>query len=176
MNSLRSITAFAAAALLCMPALAEDKMSNDEQSAMKQVAQSNINEVAAGKIAQDKAQSPDVKKFGEKMVQDHGKMLEDLKALAKKKDVALPTNVAAKDFAQTKLMERKSGAEFDKEFMEHMVKDHENALKDVQSIADKAKDPDFKAAMQKAIPVIKQHLQMAQRLAQGAAAGSSSKK
>ena len=176
MNSLRSITAFAAAALLCMPALAEDKMSNDEQSAMKQVAQANINEVEVGKIAQAKAQSPDVKKFGEKMVQDHGKMLEDLKALAKKKDVALPDKVAAKEFAQTKLMERKSGAEFDKEFMEHMVKDHEKDLKDVQQIADKAKDPDFKAALQKAMPVIREHLQLAQRLAQGAAAGSSSKK
>jgi len=176
MNSLRSITAFAAAALLCMPALAEDKMSNDEQSAMKQVAQANINEVEVGKIAQAKAQSPDVKKFGEKMVQDHGKMLEDLKALAKKKDVALPDKVAAKEFAQTKLMERKSGAEFDKEFMEHMVKDHEKDLKDVQQIADKAKDPDFKAALQKAMPVIREHLRLAQRLAQGAAAGSSSKK
>jgi putative membrane protein len=176
MNSLRSITAFAAAALLCTPAFAADKMSNDEQSAMKQIAQANINEVEAGKMAQNKAQSPDVKKFGQQMAQDHGKMLEDLKTLAKKKDVVLPEKVAAKDFAQAKLMERKSGAEFDKEFMEHMVKDHEKDLKDVQSIADKAKDPEFKAALQKAIPIIKQHLQIAQRLAQGAAAGSSSSK
>lgn len=174
MNSLRSITALAAAALLCMPAFAADKMSNDEQSALKQIAQANINEVEAGKMAQSKAQSPDVKKFGQQMVTDHGKMLEELKALAKKKDVALPDKVAAKDFAQTKLMERKSGAEFDKEFMEHMVKDHQKDIQDVQQIADKAKDPEFKAALQKAIPVMKQHLQLAQRLAQGAAAGSSS--
>jgi len=70
-------------------------------------------------------------------------------------------------------MERKSGADFDREFMEHMVKDHENTLKDVQNIAAKAKDADFKAALQKAIPTIRSHYELAQRISKSAAAGSS---
>ena len=176
MNSLKSITAFAAAALLCMPAFAEDKMSNDDQSAMKQLAQGNVNEIAAGKMAADKAQSPDVKKFAQKMVDDHGKMLQDLKTLAKKKDVNLPESTSVKDMAQGKLMERKSGAEFDKEFMEHMVKDHEKTLQEVKNVAAKAKDPEFKAAVQQAAGKIQEHLQLAQRLSKSAAAGSSSSK
>ena len=167
------ITAFALAAALSAPALAQEKMSNDDISAMKQLAQSNLNEIAAGKTAQSKAQSPDVKNFGQKMVTDHGKMLEELRTLAKKKDVALPQDAALKDMAQMKLMERKSGADFDREFMEHMVKDHESTLKDAQNIAAKAKDADFKAAVQKAIPTIRSHYELAQRISKSAAAGAS---
>jgi len=80
-----------------------------------------------------------------------------------------------KDMAQMKLMERKSGAEFDKAYMEHMVKDHEKDVKDTQDIAAKAKDPEFKAAVQQANSKIKEHLELAQRISKSAAAGSSSK-
>jgi len=169
------ITALALAAALGSPAFAQDKMDNDDISAMKQLAQANLNEIAAGKTAAEKAQSPDVKKFGQKMVDDHTKMLEDLRALAKKKSVALPQDPDVKDMAQMKLMERKSGAEFDKDYMEHMVKDHEKDVKDTENIASKAKDPQFKSAVQQANAKIKEHLQLAQRVAQSAGAGSTSK-
>ena len=169
------IPALALAAFVAAPVLAQDKMSNDDQAAMKQLASANIAEIEAGKMAASKAQSPDVKKFAQQMVQDHSKMLDDLKSLAKSKGVALPDNAPMKDMAQSKLLERKSGAEFDKDYMEHMVKDHEKNAKDTENIAAKAKDPQFKSAVQQANGKIREHLQMAQRLAQGAAAGSSSK-
>ena len=169
------IPALALAAFVAAPVLAQDKMSNDDQAAMKQLASDNLAEINAGKMAASKAQSPDVKKFAEQMVQDHTKMLEDLKSMAKAKGVALPDSAPIKDTAQAKLLERKSGGEFDKDFMEHMVKDHEKAVKETENIAAKAKDPQFKSAVQQANGKIREHLQMAQRLAQGAAAGSSSK-
>ncbi|MBW8907128.1 MAG: DUF4142 domain-containing protein [Betaproteobacteria bacterium] len=169
------IPALALAAFVAAPAYAQDKMSNDDQAAMKQLASANIAEIEAGKMGSSKAQSPDVKKFAQQMVQDHGKMLDELKSLAKSKGVALPDNAPMKDMAQSKLLERKSGAEFDKDYMEHMVKDHEKNVQDTENIAAKAKDPQFKSAVQQANAKIKEHLQMAQRLAQGAAAGSSSK-
>lgn len=167
-------TTLALTAALSAPAFAQ-KMDNDDISAMKQIAQSNLNEVAAGKTGVSKAQSPDVKSFAQKMIDEHTKMFEEISALAKRKDVSIPKDANMKDMAQMKLIERKSGADFDREFMEHMVKEHETALKDVEAIAAKAKDADFKAALQKATPKIKEHLEHAQRLAKGAAAGASSK-
>ena len=169
------IPALALAAFVAAPVLAQDKMSNDDQAAMKQLASANIAEIEAGKMAASKAQSPDVKKFAQQMVQDHSKMLDDLKSLAKSKGVALPDNAPMKDMAQSKLLERKSGAEFDKDYMEHMVKDHEKDVKDTENIAAKAKDPQFKSAVQQANAKIKEHLQLAQRVAQSAGAGSTSK-
>ena len=174
MRPLVSLTALALSASLSVPAFAQ-KMDNNDAAAMKQLAQANLNEIAAGKTAAAKAQSPDVKSFGQKMVDDHSKMLGELKSLAKTKGVALPQDAAVKDMAQMKLMERKSGADFDREYVEHMVKDHEKDLKDVQDIAAKAKDPQFKAAVQNVIPTIRSHYELAQRLSKSAAAGSTKK-
>ena len=169
---------FAVGALVALPAFAQiksdQKIDNADAAAMKQLAQANLNEIEGGKAAASKAQSPDVKRFAQKMVDDHTQMLNDLKALARQKSVSLPESVSLKDMAQMKLMERSSGAEFDKKYMEEMVKDHQNDLKEVQDLAAKAKDADFRAAVQKASSKIAEHLQLAQRIAGSAAAGSSS--
>jgi putative membrane protein len=99
-------------------------------------------------------------------------MLADLKTLAQQKGVALPESASIKDMAQMKLMERSSGAEFDKKYMDEMVKDHQKDLKEVQDLAAKTKDSEFKAALQRASGKISEHLQMAQRIASSSAAGA----
>ena len=174
MRPLVSLTAFALGALLSVPAAFAQKMDNNDAAAMKQLAQDNLNEIEAGKLAAGKAQRPEVKQFGQKLADDHARMFEDLKRLAKMKDVALPDKATLKDVAQTKMLERKSGAEFDREFMDRAVKDHEKALLEANATAAKAKDPDFKAAAQQTAYKIQEHLQLAKRIAQGAAAGATS--
>lgn len=175
MRSLASV--FAIAALATTPALAQimksdQKIDNADAAAMKQLAQANLNEIDAGKTAASKAQSPQVKQFAQKMVADHTQMLADLKTLAQKKSVSLPESVSLMDKAQMEMMKRASGADFDKKYMDQMVKDHQKDLDDVQGLASKAKDPEFKAAVQKASSKISEHLQMAQRIASSSAAGS----
>lgn len=177
MRSLASL--FAAAALVTTPAFAQimksdQKIDNADAAAMKQLAQANLNEIEGGKAAESKASSPDVKQFAQKMVTDHTQMLNDLKTLAQQKGVALPESASLKDMAQMKLMERSSGAEFDKKYMDEMVKDHQKDLKEVQDLAAKTKDADFKAALQTAGAKINGHLQLAQRIASSSAAGSTS--
>lgn len=177
MRSLASL--FAAAALVTTPAFAQimksdQKIDNADAAAMKQLAQANLNEIEGGKAAESKASSPDVKQFAQKMVTDHTQMLNDLKTLAQQKGVALPESASLKDMAQMKLMERSSGAEFDKKYMDEMVKDHQKDLKEVQDLAAKTNDADFKAALQTAGAKINGHLQLAQRIASSSAAGSTS--
>ena len=173
MRPLVSLTALALSASLSVPAFAQ-KMDNNDAAAMKQLAQDNLNEIEAGKMAAAKAQNPEVKQFGQKMADDHARMFEDLKRLAKTKDVALPDKAALKDLAQTKMLERKSGADFDREFMEHMVKGHEKALLEANATAAKAKDPDFKSAAQQAAYKIQEHLSLAKRIAGGQAGAAGS--
>lgn len=178
MRPLVSLSAIALSALLSVPAFAQfksdQKIDNADAAAMKQLAQANLAEIEAGKLAASKAQSPEVKQFGQKMAEDHAKMLEDLRRLAKAKGVALPDALSLRDLAEKKKLERHSGPDFDKAYMAEMVKDHEKDLKEVQDLAAKAKDPDFKATVQQASSKIQEHLQLAQRIAggQGAAAGA----
>src|SRR5919109_1136022 len=113
----------------------------------------------------DNADAAEMKQLAQKMATDHQQMLSELETLAKAKGVALPQSGSLKDKAEMKLMERSSGAEFDKKYMEQMVKDHQKDAKEVQDIVAKAKDPEFKAAVQKASTKIQEHLQLAQRIA-----------
>jgi putative membrane protein len=172
------IPLLAVGALVAMPAFAQiksdQKIDNADAAAMKQLAQANLSEIEGGKSAAEKAQSPDVKQFAQKMVDDHTQMLNDLKALARQKSVDLPESVSLKDKAQTMLMDRASGADFDKKYMDEMVKDHQKDAKETQDLASKAKDPDFRAAVQKAHAKISEHLKLAQRIASSSAAGSTS--
>jgi len=179
MRALATITAIAAAALLSVPAFAQFKKSSDQKidnadaAAMKQLAQANLDEIESGKAAASKAQNAEVKQFAQKMVTDHQQMLQELQSLAKAKGVALPQSGSLKEKAQSKLAERASGADFDKKYMEEMVKDHQKDVQDTQNVAAKAKDPDFKRAVEKAHAKIQEHLQLAQSIASktGAAAG-----
>jgi len=171
---MNTLIALAAGALIAAPAFAQ-KMENADQSALKQLAQANLAEIKAGQMGAAKAQSPEVKKFAQKMADDHQIMLNDLKSLAKSKDVALPQDVNARDFAGMKILEHASAGDFDRKYMEEMVKDHEKDLQAAQNIAAKTKDAQFKSAVQHASSKIQEHLSLA-RSVQGklsAAAGSS---
>lgn len=140
------------------------KESNADAKRMKQLAQDNLAEIEAGKLAADKAQDPQVKQFAQRMVDDHTKLLDDLKKLAEAKNVALPTTPDAKHQKLMKKLQSASGEKFDREYMKAMVKDHREALKQVQRTAKSAKDPDLKNSVQQAAPEIQDHLKMAQNI------------
>lgn len=155
----------------------QDKLDKADAAAMKKLAQANHAEIELGKLAQSKAQSDEVKKFGQHMVDEHGQMLEDLQKMASSKGVTLPDSPAAKDQKKLEKMQDLSGAQFDKRYMSDMVKDHKKDIKETAEMAKKAKDPEFKSAVQQANSKMKDHLQMAQQVAaatKSASRGSSS--
>jgi putative membrane protein len=139
--------------------------SPDDMKAIRDLAEANMAEVEAGKLAAQKAQSDDVKKFAQHMVDDHGKLLQEVQQLAQDKGVGLPKSPNAKHQAEMKKLESASGDQFDRLYAREMVKGHQETLKEVQKIARSAKDPDVKAVAEKALPDIKEHLQMAQSIA-----------
>jgi putative membrane protein len=155
----------------------EKKAANTDARAIRDLAEANMAEVETGKVAAQKAQNEEVKKFAQHMVDDHGKMLQEVQQLAQSKGVDLPKSPNKKHQAAMKKLESASGEQFDKTYMSEMVKDHQDTVKKVEKIAKSSKDPEVKGAAQKALPDIKEHLQMAQSLsgkAGGASKGSSS--
>jgi putative membrane protein len=171
------ITSFILAAAFGAPALAQP-ISDADAGAMKKLAWHNLAEIEAGKLAAAKAQSADVKQFAQRMADDHQKMLQDLQRLAQKKDVKLPTQIGMEEQAELLKLRAVSGEQFDRRYMAQMVKDHEKDARETQDIASKAQDSEFEAAVQQANARIKEHLQMAQRIAgaQGASGATRSSK
>lgn len=150
---------------------AQEKSNQNDAKAIQELAEANMAEVEAGKLAQQKAKSDEVKKFAQHMVDDHGKMLDEVKKLAESKGVKLPAGPNATHKAAMKKLEAAAGDQFDKIYMQLMVKDHQETVNKVQTIARAAKDTDVKAAAEKALPNIKEHLKMAQQAASNSSTG-----
>jgi putative membrane protein len=168
-----SITSLLLPALVAASSLgyAQDKVNRQDAKAIQSLAEANRAEVDAGKLALEKAQSEPVKKFAQHMVDDHGKMLDEVHKLAEAKGVQLSDDVSVKHKAEAKKLEAAPGEEFDKDYMNAMVKGHESVLKDLQKISRSSKDPDVKAAAEKAMPDVKKHLELAKQVAAGPRAG-----
>ncbi len=124
---------------------------------MKDAAQGGMAEVKMGQLAAKNAKDPEIKKFGQMMVTDHGAAGKDLEALAKKKNFALPSDIGSHQSTYDKLS-KLTGTDFDKEYVSEMVSDHESDLKAFQKQADNSTDPDVKAFAAKVVPVIQKHL------------------
>lgn len=141
------------------------RLSSGDEKALKDMAQANINEIAAAKIALSKAQSSEVKAFAQQMVEDHSSALTKVQAVAQQKGVVVPTEPDAKHKAMAARLEKQSGSAFDKMYMENAgTKDHKMVLSTLQSDSSKIKDPDVKALADAHMPVVEQHLKSAQQM------------
>jgi putative membrane protein len=130
--------------------------TSSADSFMKEAAQGGLAEIEMGKLAQEKSKNPEIKKFGQMMVTDHTAAGNDLKALAAKKNVTLPSDTGSHKSMIDSLSKETDG--FDKAYVNGMVSDHESDLKAFKSQADSASDPDVKAFAAKVVPVIQKHL------------------
>ncbi|MDB5309254.1 MAG: putative outer membrane protein-like protein [Gemmataceae bacterium] len=124
-------------------------------------------EVALGQIAKENASSEDVKKFGERMVTDHTKANKDLEEVAKKAGLGLPTTLLSHHQQHLEKFSKIKGAEFDKAYVKHMVKDHEEDVALFERASKEAKNSDLKDFAVKTLPTLKDHLKMAKSLDKG---------
>jgi putative membrane protein len=134
---------------------------------VKEAAVGGMTEVDLGKLAKDKGSSDTVKQFGQKMVDDHSRINDDLKTVAKKKNIDLPTALDAKHQAVVDRLSKLSGAEFDRAYSTEMVRDHQEDVKEFQKQANSASDPDVKSFASNNLPTLQEHLKMAKDMSKG---------
>jgi putative membrane protein len=132
---------------------------------IKEAAEGGMAEVALGQLAVEKASSSDVKKFGQRMVDDHSKANDELKQLASQKNVDLPQDLSAKDKATKATLEKLSGEQFDQAYMKDMVKDHKKDVSDFRRENRAAQDPDVKKFAAQTLPTLEDHLKQAESIA-----------
>jgi putative membrane protein len=122
-------------------------------------------EVQLGQLAEQKASSDDVKQFGQKMVQDHTQLGDQLKPVAQQIGVNPPTHLSKKDQQLVAKLNMLSGPQFDQAYIQAMVKDHKKDLSDFRAEASNTQNPQLKQVAQQGEQVIDQHLQMIEQIA-----------
>jgi len=133
------------------PAAKSSSLSAKDKTFMKKAAKGGTVEVTMGKMAVQSAQSDDVKSFGKRMVTDHSKANDELKSIAAKKGVKLPSKEPSEKWSS------------DKAYMDMMVKDHEKDLAEFQEEANTGTDPDVKKFAEDTAKVVQEHLDLAKQ-------------
>ena len=136
------------------------KVDKDDADFAVKAANGGMAEVAMGKMAQQKGVSQEVKDFGAKMVTDHTKANDKMMALAKQKNITLPSAVSNDEQKKMDDMSKKTGKDFDKAYVKEMVDDHDKDVKDFEKEAKDGKDADVKAFAAATLPVLKMHQTM----------------
>jgi putative membrane protein len=127
-------------------------LSSADKKFAENAAKGGMMEVAYGREASQKAQNAEVKQFGNRMVTDHSKANNELKSIASKKGITLPSDEPSAKFKN------------DRSYMDMMVKDHEKDLSEFQEEAKNGSDADLKRFADKTSKVIAEHLSMARRI------------
>ncbi len=131
----------------------------------------NRGEIEEAKIAQRKAMNPAVKKFAALMIADHTNMDAEGKALAaklaitpdtSKSDVTDLMKDAQKDIKD--LNEKKSGKDFDEDYMNVQVDTHQKVLDKLNDASQNAKVPELKTAVDESIAKVQAHLTQAKAI------------
>jgi len=146
----------------------EDANTNvvDEKDAEFAVMAANagMTEVELGKLAATKASDPRVKEYAQMMVTDHEAANSKLTALATAKKITLPATVSEDHQKHMADMAKKSGADFDKHYMDMMVDDHNKVVDDFKKASTDAKDADIKAFATETLPTLTAHHEAAKTL------------
>jgi putative membrane protein len=147
-----------------------------DQQFVTDVALDGMGEVELGKMAGEKASNDQVKKFGQRMADDHAKAGDELKALAEKSNIPWPTELDAKHKAVRDRLMKVSSDAFDRAYMQEMVNGHRKAVTAFRMEAKNGKTPDIKAWAEKTLPTIEDHLKQAQEVARGVVGTTGTKK
>jgi putative membrane protein len=121
-------------------------------------------EVELGNLAQQKAKNQRVKDFGKMMVDDHTQANNTLKDIASRKNIAVPATITDDQKKEMDKLSKKSGADFDKAYVDMMVEDHKKDIDAFKKATDKVGDNDIKNFVTNTLPTLQKHLDSIQAI------------
>jgi Predicted outer membrane protein len=131
--------------------------ANSTTAFVENAAMSDMYEIEAGKLAQQKGQHADVKAFGKQMVADHTAMSNELKALLQKHNLTAPAELDQRRKGMLDNLIAANGADFDKAYIAQQDAAHGEAHTLMTGYAQNGDNADLKALAQKAAPKIQSH-------------------
>lgn len=121
-------------------------------------------EVELGRLAQQKGVSPAVKDFGKMMMDDHSAANAELKTIAAHHYIQLPDSVGGEEKQVITELSAKSGSDFDKAYVDAMVKDHEEDVKKFTDAQKILTYNDLNNFDKKTVPVLQKHLEAIKKI------------
>jgi putative membrane protein len=134
-----------------------------DQAFISKAAMGGMAEVELGRLAQQKASSKEVKELAAKIVSDHTRSNEELQRIAKSLNVTVPTTVDSKHKDTKERLQKLSGSEFDRTFMNEIVNDHREHIAEFKREANSGNNQQVKQFASKTLPTLEEHLKQAEQ-------------
>ncbi|WP_413175979.1 DUF4142 domain-containing protein [Anabaena azotica] len=144
--------------------LTQNNVNQSDQQFITKVAQGNLAEIELGRLAEQKAESNEVKEFGRRMVADHTQFNQELQDLANQKGANFPSDIGKENKRIKTNLEKLSGADFDKAYIQQMVADHNKDIALYRRQSQQGDDEDLKNWATKNLPLLEEHLRLARSI------------
>jgi putative membrane protein len=147
------------------------QLGSTERTFVEDAASAGMFEVQAARLAESKAQDPQVQSYARQMLTDHQQNNRTLMQIARAKGVTPPTQLEAKHQAMLSRLERASGKDFDKEYGQVMDQSHADTVRMFERGRQQVTDTELKSYIAQTLPTLERHHSQAGSLP-GAAGGS----
>jgi len=142
----------------------EEELRNDVPF-LREAAGANLLEVTLGRVAQSRGSDTRVKDFGGRMVTDHTNLQQQLTTFTSTYGVGFTPGLTAQQQQDVNRLQGLSGSEFDRAYITLMVQDHQTDVAKFQDESQDADSPRVRELASASLPVLQQHLSLAQRVA-----------
>jgi putative membrane protein len=155
---MKKIILFALLSLITF--LSKAQVSDRDRKFVKETIEGGLYEVKLSNLALVKSTNPSVKNLAKTIVDDHTKINNELKGLAEKKGIAVPSTLNDKAMKYFDKLSKKEGKDFDKAYTKCMKSDHKKDICCFKKQAKKGGDAELKTWASNTVPALERHLEM----------------
>lgn len=143
------------------PVTTQTGTNSGEMSFVRLAGSSNLMEIRLGQLAQSKSVNSAVKQFGQRMVTDHTQMQEQLTATARSMGQVFTPTIQQEHGQEIARLTGMSGGEFDRAYMNLMIRGHQEDVNQFQSQSQTASSSQIRSLASSSLPLLQQHLSLA---------------
>ena len=129
-------------------------------------AEGGMTEIQMSQIALKKTKNDDLKTYAQKMIDDHTKLMSDMKPFADQMGVTPPAKLKPEHQQEAMRLKSMSGDKFDKEYIKAMVADHHKDLAEFTAEENSTGNAELKSTVAQGKQVVQQHTDMIDQIAQ----------
>ncbi|HUB51336.1 MAG TPA: DUF4142 domain-containing protein [Terracidiphilus sp.] len=149
-----------------MPGAAGNEQAYRDAVFVQDALRNSQAQVAMSQLAATKSPSQDVQQFSQKMVQLHTSLSNQLKPATKALGVDEPKGPSKKERQEIARLEGLSGPDFDTAYLTDLAKEQQKNLRAFRDEENNAQSPGLQQAAKQDEPVLSQHYEILQKLAQ----------
>lgn len=143
---------------------ASGTLAAQDSTFAREAMQAGMAEVKMGQLAAKNSQNEAVRKYGQRLVDDHTKANQELKQIASRKSVSIESQLSQQHQSALDRLTGLKDNEFDQAFKQQAIQDHQKVIQLFEKQSQQGSDADLKAYAQKHLPHLREHLTMAQQL------------